>query len=150
MATSTKLYQIICITETSLQLHIYNEELFHSGYTVYRRDRNLETGLKKDGSDVLIVAEGSLKSGAVEKWCTRNSVCDDLWVTIDLGDKFMHICCGYCPPYASANNLLEHLNNLNDFVSSKPNDLFCIVGGYNLPRIDWVFDSDGRYLYPSN
>ncbi|KAK9720557.1 Adenylyl cyclase N-terminal extracellular and transmembrane region [Popillia japonica] len=42
-------------------------------------------GLKKDSGSVLIAVEGSLKTSALEKWCTRNSVCEDLWVTVDLG-----------------------------------------------------------------
>jgi hypothetical protein len=147
-------YEVIILTETWLNDGILNEELFDDRYVVYRRDRS-STGFhgNKDGGGVLIAILKSIHS-------VRNfefdSICEDIWVTLDLkienSIKKLHLCGVYLPPPISKLMLEHFIENCSNVINRyNSNDYICLVGDFNLGAIDWslVNDSASNYVPPS-
>lgn len=141
-------YPIIALTETWLNDNICNREIFDSRYIVYRRDRCLSRGSKKDGGGVLVAVSRNIPSARVESW---ESECEDIWVTLQINCgnivKRIALCVIYLPPpvrLESLGTFLENASNVMNHVSD-----VVIMGDLNLSFIKWTKDSL-NHLIPSN
>ncbi|CAH2109299.1 unnamed protein product [Euphydryas editha] len=77
-------YDIIILTETWLNSGVSSLELFNDRYVVYRRDREVsDFHCTKEGGSVLIAVLKSLKSIRNK---SLESGCEDIWVTVEIGD----------------------------------------------------------------
>lgn len=141
-------YPIIALTETWLNENICNREIFDSRYIVYRRDRCLSRGSKKDGGGVLVAVSRNIPSARVESW---ESDCEDIWVTLKIkcGNivKRIALCVIYLPPpvrLESLGRFLENASNVMNHVSD-----IVIMGDLNLGFMKWTKESL-NHLIPSN
>lgn len=146
-------YDIIILTETWLLDGISDAELFDGRYVVWRRDRDYKYTGQTRGGGVLIATHKML---ATIYQPTYQSTAEDLWVTLDFGNKLpnvkLHICVLYlCTQnlgYSYSNQLSNFLDKLNSIVLHNSTDKFIIAGDFNLSSIDWVFNDN--YFSPRN
>ncbi|KAK9730380.1 Endonuclease-reverse transcriptase [Popillia japonica] len=136
--------KIICLTETNLIPDIYDAEIFPHGYSVFRRDRRRDrvSSCKKNGGGVLVAVDDSFKSCARSDLACEGS--EDLWVHVScgsFGDRGFYICCVYLPP-SDDNALIAFLASASDVINNHPDDLFIILGDFNVPSTDWIINSD--------
>lgn len=151
LASTVTNADVICITESYLNNNINSAEVVDCNiFDIHRKDRNLLTNIKKDGGGVFVAVKKNLISKSRENW-SCDGICEDLWVTVYLGDhKNLHICCVYVPPHASVNNLKAHLNKITDIMSHHPGDVFLVLGDYNIPGLVWSRDPTGNFFVASN
>lgn len=99
-------YDIIVITETWLKDNINDRELFDKRYVVHRRDRDSTASKKDDGGGVLVAVLNKYKSKRLKQY---ESVCEDLWVSIEVffsnSVKRLTICAVYLPPPVTSKQL---------------------------------------------
>lgn len=142
-------YKIIAFTETWLNSHIMNNELFDSRYTVYRRDRQCHANTKKDGGGVLLAVSRKIPSCRIHSWESKNN--EDLWVTVKVEHnnivKNLAVCVVYLPP-VKAESLSYHLNSIS-YVTDKVDDVL-ILGDFNLGFFEWSNADNNTHLIPKN
>ena len=118
-------FSIICLTETWLSDHVYNNEILPSDFVLYRKDR------ASRGGGVLVAVKKSLSSSVF------SSPLELEVVTVKLGSKQECIlCCVYVPPNSSETYLSSLLTYLTDLQFSFKRCIF--VGDFNFPDIDWL------------
>lgn len=138
-------YDIISLTETWLLEGLNTNELFDDRYVVWRRDRNYSKTGERYGGGVLLAVRRDL--AAVERPEWRSSA-EDLWVTISLNNKNrnpnrikIHVCTLYLCRENLGNSFNSQLQNfaenLSLIVNSCPQDLFLLMGDFNLSNVDW-------------
>ena len=83
--------QLVIGTESHLNESFLNFEVFPSGYTVYRKDRNIH------GGGVFILEDESIPSSIIEV----DSLCEIIWVHLHV-QKTMDMILGsfYTPPHS--------------------------------------------------
>lgn len=139
-------FDVIALTETWLANHIGDSEIFDSSaYNVYRHDRDNTTSTKSIGGGSLVAVNKSIVSSSHTDWCTSN---EDVWVSIYPGKikKRINICCVYLVPNVEINKFFDFFNNLSTLVNDNPNDIFLIMGDFNLGHISWSLNHNNYYL----
>lgn len=140
-------YDVLVLTETWLNSSVLSSELFDDRYVVYRRDRET-TGFhpNKDGGGVLIAVSTKISSKCIDKWYSK---CEDLWVTIDISTAHkplqLALCAVYLPPPVSLSTI-EHFIEQCNGVSESANMPICIIGDFNLAKIDWAAGAANSFL----
>lgn len=138
-------YDIISLTETWLPDGLGDSELFDDRYIVWRRDRNYQLTQVKYGGGVLLATHRRLTAVERPEW---HSSAEDIWVTITTKkanrrshSNKIHICTLYLCKENLGNSFNTQLQNFSEklslIVSSCPNDLFLILGDFNLSNINW-------------
>ena len=115
----SKFQCFFCITESWLSSSIYDQEILHSNYVLYRNDR------VSRGGGVLIAVHNSIPSSLV---CTPS---DFEIVSMKISSSNLI----YIPPNCSESYLLSVIHYLSELVCSY--DKCIIVGDFNLPDICW-------------
>ena len=124
-------FDIVAITETWLNDSILDHVLLHTGYTIYRKDRD-----GRMGGGVLLAIRNNIKTFRRYDLETK---CELLWNEIHTnhGQKML-IGVYYRPP----NTNIEYLQLMDDSlikVRSLCNfDKIFLLGDFNLPNFDWV------------
>lgn len=137
-------HDVICLTETYLNSSVTDSEFFCSDYTVFRRDRCLSQSRKSDGGGVLIAVRSTLQATMVS---TFDSDAEDMWVSVECAVGRIYVCCVYLPP-GDMESFLTFLQSISMLRDNYPENLFVIVGDFNLPSIVWHRSDDGN-LEPS-
>ena len=117
-------FSIFCFTETWLSNSIFDHEVFPSGFTVYRKDRNTR------GGGVLIAVKNILPT----KLIPSPSSLEIITISIDVKHPLI-----LCVVYVSPNSYdcyYRHLNEYLTFLSQNYTSII-IVGDFNMPDIDW-------------
>ncbi|XP_048586215.1 uncharacterized protein LOC116614508 [Nematostella vectensis] len=127
---------IVFINETWLNSSISNEEVFHSGYTIYRRDRN-----DREGGGVLIAAKSdSFK--AIKEWKPDMTLFQDLEVvsaelTTSCNRKVLFSSFYWPDPDSDPYVWLEKFNNYLDYACDSF-DTMLISGDFNMSKFSWA------------
>ena len=118
-------YSIICVSETWLSNHIFDNEILPNGYTIYRKDRC------SCGGGVLI----AIKDNFTSSLTTSPSDIETITVKILISNPII-LCLVYIPPNSSN----SYYDSLFHYLSDLPNEscTIVIVGDFNFPDIDWV------------
>lgn len=144
-------YDIICLTETNLNLSVYDSEVFDSRYNVFRRDRHSTSSKKKDGGGIVVAIKKSLNAIRRHNW---DSVFEDLWLSIlpdNSSMKAIHLCVCYLPSYLTVSEMGQFYNSLYDVhLKMEEGDELICVGDFNTPSIDWTKDPTSLILHPSS
>ncbi len=125
-------FDIVCLTETGLSSSVKSDELFGSGYSVFRRDRSFkECGLSRGGG-VLIATKSTLSSSVVSIPQQYDYSIDLLAVKVKLGpNKIIVILTIYIPPSVNCDTyekFIEFLCTLNCLLDNKE---CVIIGDFN-------------------
>ena len=115
-------------TESHLSESFLNSEVFPSGYTVYRKDRNIH------GGGVFILVDESIPSSIIE----IDSPCEIIWVHLHM-QKTMDMILGsfYTPPH-SPKTIWNDLSQCLSQIRHKFDNAVILLGGdFNCPGIDW-------------
>ena len=118
--------QLVVGTESHLNESFLNSEVFLSGYTVYRKDRNIHGG-------VFILVDESILSSVIEV----DSPGEIIWVHLHM-QKTMDVILGsfYTPhsPETIWNDLSQCLSHIRHKFA---NAVLLLGGDFNCPGIDW-------------
>ncbi|KAG7309384.1 hypothetical protein JYU34_005343 [Plutella xylostella] len=146
-------YDALCLTETNLNIGVFDGELFDTRYNVFRRDRS-ETSIishKKDGGGVLIATR---KDWNVIRQATWESKYEDIWVSILPSNPNMptlHICLVYLRPDMPTHDMSSFYAHYQSIVlKAKETDEFLLVGDFNTPNITWSHSLNSSELSPNN
>ncbi|KAK3103783.1 hypothetical protein FSP39_021868 [Pinctada imbricata] len=125
---------IVLGTETWLSPEISSYEYFNSSeYTVYRRDRQVNSKNQSHGGVLIAISKNILSEEIVE----LQTSCESVWAEINLANaRKLIVGCYYRPPSDNGESLDElrlSLGRLN--FSSK--SLLLLGGDFNLGHIDW-------------
>jgi exonuclease III len=116
-------FNVFCISESWLSSSIYDHEVLHSDYVLYRNDR------LSRGGGVFIAVHSSIPSSPV---CTPT---DCEIVSIRLLSSNLILCTVYIPPNCSESYLLSVIQYLSELVCSYTKCI--ILGDFNFPDICW-------------
>lgn len=88
-------FDVIMLTETSLNDAISNSELFDiSEYSVFRRDRDYSNLNQNKGGGVLIAIRNSVFSN-IEQQINWQTSAEDIWISVKCNGKVINFCCAY-------------------------------------------------------
>lgn len=114
---------MICISETWLSSLIYNNEILHSNFNIYRCDR------RSRGGGVMIAVCHSVPSRLV--LC---SGCVEFVAVELLVSPKIFLCCIYIPPACDDEYIVNSLSVLN---SLPDNANLIVCGDFNAPNVNW-------------
>lgn len=104
-------YDIVCLTETNLNVSVFDGGIVDARYNVFRRDRIDTNSNKKEGGGVIIAVK---KSFQVIRQASWESGLEEIWVTIipeTSNTTNLNICLCYLPPDLSYSKLDEFYSN---------------------------------------
>lgn len=139
---------IFALTETNLTPSFYDNELFVSDYSVFRKDGIIE-GSDSSGRGVLIAVHS--KFDAMLYTLPNSELLELVCVKISLHKHCLYILCCYIKPgqptgvYQNMVDVFDHL-----FESIDPCDNIIILGDFNLPDLQWEESDDGGYFISVN
>lgn len=133
--TSKHDFDIICLTETSLNDSFVNNVLFDNRYLVFRHDRDDRTSAKSIGGGSLIAIKKCLSPNIIQLSNYQTAI-EDVWVCVSIDKIKLRICCAYIPNNVrNTEAFKEHINSINSLSHDHPDDPLLIVGDYNLPHL---------------
>lgn len=166
-------YDIICITETSLNQSFYSSEYFDTRYDVFRCDRNETITGHSVGGGVLVAVRRELCASARADLCAPPPA-DELFITIPLhvpapaastvpapphsttpifpNGPCLRVICTYIPHSSEHKQLLgDFYDRLGELQCSRPNDTYLVLGDFNVTEGEWFYDNDlgALNLHPS-
>ena len=153
--SSSQQFDIFALTETWLSENHFNSEMFDNQlFNVYRNDRCYHTTGLTRGGGVLIAVRSSVLSMQIELPSSSNSSIniDQLIIRLDV-DNFhvVFLIISYIPPKSSFDVYKTHIDNCLSILNNlKENQHIIILGDFNLPFLNWVFDNDDKCLIPYN
>ncbi|HBK82685.1 MAG TPA: hypothetical protein DDZ41_03675, partial [Flavobacterium sp.] len=101
------------------------------------------------GGGICIAVHKSFKS--FEILCPYRNI-EFLAIKLSWRSKSLFLYAAYIPPNSKSDVYKMHSQNIN-FLSSLSNvkDIICVLGDFNLPKIDWIPDEPAeKFLYPTN
>lgn len=141
-------YDVICLTETNLDVGIFNEEMFDERYNVFRRDRNESSynGRKDEGGGVIVAIK---KCYTVIRRSSWDSNFEDVWISIlpkSSNHSPLNICLCYLPPYLLSDDVSKFMTHCQNIIlNNNSSGHFILVGDFNFPEIYWnKSDLDSR------
>ena len=147
LALSDCAYDIYCFSETWLNDNTVSNQLFGTGYTVYRTDRSPLNSNKSSGGGVLLAVRSSFITQLVHPPASAAS--EEVWMGISLDNYIVYVCVLYIAPDKVNDAVLinSHLSSL-EWVANRmmPNDQMFIIGDYNLPRLKWRRSPSGSFF----
>ncbi|CAG9795435.1 unnamed protein product [Diatraea saccharalis] len=154
--------------ESWLNDSFYDSEYFDRRYETFRCDRDMAASGCSRGGGLVIAVRSELFPTARLEWCAPPPA-DELWVSIPLRGRcnhsvatcrsydvipsYLHLACVYVP------HGTRHESQLNSFydrtveiINSNSNDIFILLGDYNISSADWVPDTEygGMTIWPSD
>lgn len=133
-------YDFICVTESWLTPDFYDREYFDSRYVVFRCDRSHEESGATRGGGVMVAVRTKLMP-LRRNWPTPPRAASDcVWLSIPLNidNKYLNIACIYIPHGPGYRDALEgFFNCASDIFNDRPNDIFLIVGDFNVSEAVW-------------
>lgn len=143
-------FDVISLTETWLNDSVFDQEiLVNSRYNIFRRDRDLSNSTKKDGGGVLLAVDSQLPS---LRRCDLETGIEILWVEIKIGvSRSVFLGTAYLPPDSD----LSAVSSLDASIEkvrsvSKCNDSIVILGDFNMPDADWIYQDDVNFAVCAN
>ena len=137
-------YDVLVLTETWLHADIFNSEFIDSRYYVYRSDRNRAATGRRDGGGVLIAVLRSLPAAPCApppRSPTLPSpippLVDSMLVELSLGNFKYVIGAVYIPPNLSTETYCAYFEYMQHLLLQLDYDEFCLLGDFNLPKLDW-------------
>jgi hypothetical protein len=119
---------IIFGTETWIDNSITDSQIFSTGYTIFRNDRNLF------GGGVLIAVNNNYIATATPE---LQSECEIVWCKLELvGHKDIYHCSYYNPRTSNEENI-NQLGKSLEWAAGIRNAFLVITGDFNLPSWDW-------------
>ena len=131
------------MTETWLNERILNSEILSNKYNIFRRDR------VSNGGGVLIAVSNTFSCQLLD----LDSSLDIEFIAVEVKNnlKKMFITCSYIPPSSPQIIYEKHSHALKAVLQkTKPEDLICILGDFNIPNMLWNFLPGDKYLLPEN
>ncbi|XP_062705565.1 uncharacterized protein LOC134287559 [Aedes albopictus] len=138
LATSDCRFDVIILTETGLNNSITSQQLFGSGFNVYRCDRSPANSDKSRFGGVLIAIAQRYASRVVHTVCGRGL--EQICVSSTIKGRKVLICGIYIPPDKSQNVSIinDHLSSMNELCEKcSPGDAVLVCGDYNQPHMRW-------------
>jgi hypothetical protein len=135
------------LTESWLKEGVYNSEFSCRDYVAFRRDRDEHTSNKKDGGGVLVLLRKSSFNSILHQISWQNKSTEDIWITLNLGKKIVHLCAVYISPSTDIQRVKELQKCIINIRTKHCNDDFLIVGDFNIPNYDNVtmgFNNNSR------
>lgn len=146
---------IVLGTESWLSEEINDSEIFPCNYIIFRNDRNhLDIDLSKGrvknntGGGTFIAVSKSLISERIKRFETK---CEMVWCyVLSKSNKKLYFCSFYRPPISDITPLENFRESINAVFRYNSNASVFIGGDFNLPSIDWKYNSfvSGGY-YPA-
>ena len=137
---------VIVFTETWLKPSITNSEVLSSSYTIHRKDRS------SHGGGILIAVNNSFYSEIVcfPHYVSQYEV-EFIAIRMKFELKSFYITCSYIPPHSEVDIYYHHLEYIK-FVSEllTEHDHMIVLGDFNLPNVNWIFDEIESSLHPSS
>ncbi|CAG5018128.1 unnamed protein product [Parnassius apollo] len=147
LEVSANNFDLIVLTETWLNDSIFDSEIFDSRYQVFRRDRSSNTfNENNDGGGVAIAVKKSISAYRNHNFESR---CEDLWVTLELGNYRICVCSVYLRSPLNQTHLKHFTENAGNVINNTCNDIL-IFGDFNLRDIVWTPSNADSSLKPSN
>ena len=144
-------YDIISFSETWLHSSIFDSELFHSDFVVYRCDRSVQSSVYSRGGGVLISVRSIYSSEQII--VPRAENIEIIFVKVQMNVN-VYLCCLYIPPGSDSLIFQQFSDVFKSFIAiaqCKFDDIIVICGDFNCPAVDWFNDSDiSNILFPSN
>ncbi|KAL4153538.1 hypothetical protein QTP88_001371 [Uroleucon formosanum] len=140
-------FLFIVLTETWLNINIYDSELGFYNYNVYRCDRNSLTSKCSRGDGVLIAIHKSLYSKIIS---INDQSIEQLFVCFSINHVNFIVGSVYFPPCSPAVSYEAYAITVENLVNSYINHNFILCGDFNLPDINWSNDSHGLVNNVSN
>lgn len=148
-------YDIVYLTETWLCDRFDSESIFDVyTYTTHRSDRTERTYIRPNNNaqtntDVLvgggssIAFKNNISAIRLNNW-EQEVPFDNIWLKINThNERKIFLNCIYINHQANFDRINSYFEQLNEIVNFRePNAQFVILGDFNLPCIEWVFDSN--------
>lgn len=128
-------YGIIILTETWLKNTFYDAEYFDDTFSVYRKDRS-----KRRGGGVLIALNNNIFSSEQIEIDGAENI-EYVCIKAKIKTQTIFIYNAYIPPNSPASVYDSHLSAIN-LIASNPEDLIIIAGDFNLPKVQWAYETD--------
>lgn len=166
LASTSCNYDVIALTETSLNSSFYDGELFDtSEFFVYRCDRSELNSVSEVGGGVLIAVKSDVNSELVVVPDIDGVELVVVRLRFDRADVF--VCCVYIPSgsnVATYQRYGEAFEKILNYLDLGTEDELWVFGDFNLPHVDWLHQScaegsvtgsdnlfvDGNVLIPTN
>ncbi|XP_055591010.1 uncharacterized protein LOC129743084 [Uranotaenia lowii] len=147
-ALSASDHDCILISETWLNDKFQNCEL-SSNYSIYRCDRSAETSTAQRGGGVLIAVKKELNAIPITlEGCEH---LEQTIVRIRTDPGYLYLCCIYLRPNSCLRNYETHFAAVQRIMNlATALDSVIVVGDYNLPQLQWIFDHDLNSYLPTN
>jgi hypothetical protein len=148
-------YDIVCLTETWLLDGIYDGELFDHRYHVYRCDRDYKIRGDKMGGGVLIAVKCEFSTSSSSAIPVSGAAAEVIKISLRVNIRgvphALHIYCCYSPH--SRLQMDAHtavFDSISDDILVQPNDIYLLVGDFNISAANWTSARDGKYMILSN
>lgn len=140
LSSTSCVYDVIALTETSLNPSIYSGELFESSeFFVYRCDRSALNSDSDLGGGVLIAVRSHISSELVTVPGTE--AVELVLVKLKLERSNVFVCCVYIPSGSDVSTYRLYYDALEktlNFIDLDSDDELWLFGDFNLSSIDWV------------
>lgn len=127
-------YDIFAFTETNLDSSYFSSEIGFVKFSVHRCDRDLNYTNKKSGGGVLLAVHDRISSSLI---CKSSRGFEQIFVRVSIGNRYI-FCVVYIPPNSPAAFFSSHFDELERLNGLYPEDIFVLVGDYNLPELSWT------------
>lgn len=136
--------EVLCLTETNLNLNIHDSMVLGNKYVIYRCDRSILTSKKKSGGGCLIAVAFNLNS---EKIDYVDKSIEFVSVKINLVKYSLFLCCVYIAPQLPIDIYIKYVTAFS-FITKlmKKNDKIIIVGDFNIPNVIWQISDSYSYI----
>ncbi|XP_052738478.1 uncharacterized protein LOC128198238, partial [Bicyclus anynana] len=145
-------YDIICITESWLNDSFYSSEFFDNRFEVFRCDRDPLASGSARGGGVIVAVRRSLQPSEQSGWRAPPPA-DEVWVSVPLRARELHIGCTYIPHGNHHQHLLTSFYDRScDIIHAHTNDVFLIIGDFNVTHAEWYYDdnTNSMNIKPTN
>lgn len=126
------------LNNTHLNSEFFPEDIFQ----IFRRDRT-----HKGGGGVLIAVRASLNCEQV--FFRNHDQIECECIKIKSPTSFIYVYVGYIPPNSDVSVYRDHNEAINS-IDLNENDKMLVLGDYNLPGIEWIWDDELGSFLPTN
>lgn len=147
-------YDFIAISETWLTNNFYDREYFDNRYNVYRCDRSVADSGAARGGGVVLAVRAEYRPVRRDWPVPAATGCECVWVSVALPslqnhnlnlahgilkERSLNIACVYIPHGPCYKELLISFFDItSQLTMDHPDDIFLIVGDFNVSQAEWV------------